>query len=93
VTPWLTSGHHYDVTIITPVFRGGDLVAFFGNICHTADIGGRLYGPDAIDTYEEGLNIPVLKLFQAGQPNHDLFRIIRSNVRAPEEVVGTCIPR
>jgi N-methylhydantoinase B len=86
--PWLTSGHHYDVTIITPVFRRGALVAFFGNICHTADIGGRPYGPDAIDTYEEGLNIPVLKLFQAGQPNGDLFRIIRSNVRAQEEVIG-----
>ncbi|MDQ6674445.1 MAG: hydantoinase B/oxoprolinase family protein [Chloroflexota bacterium] len=86
--PWLTSGHHYDVTIITPVFRGADLVAFFGNICHTADIGGRPYGPDAIDTYEEGLNLPILKLFQAGQPNRDLFRIIRSNVRAQEEVIG-----
>jgi len=86
--PWLTSGHHYDVTIITPVFRGADLVAFFGNICHTADIGGRPYGPDAIDTYEEGLNIPILKLFQGGKPNHDLFRIIRSNVRAEEEVIG-----
>jgi len=86
--PWLTSGHHYDVTIITPVFRGADLVAFFGNICHTADIGGRPYGPDAIDTYEEGLNIPILKLFQGGKPNRDLFRIIRSNVRAEEEVIG-----
>jgi N-methylhydantoinase B len=86
--PWLTSGHHYDITIITPVFRGREIVAFFGNICHTADIGGRPYGPDAIDTYEEGLNIPVLKLLQAGQPNRDLFRIIRSNVRSPEEVIG-----
>jgi N-methylhydantoinase B len=86
--PWLTSGHHYDVTVITPVFRGSELVAFFGNICHTADIGGRPYGPDAIDSYEEGLDIPILKLFQAGQPNRDLFRIIRSNVRAPEEVIG-----
>jgi N-methylhydantoinase B len=86
--PWLTSGHHYDITIITPVFQGQKLVAFFGNICHTADIGGRPYGPDAIDSYEEGLDIPILKLFQAGKPNNDLFRIIRSNVRAPEEVIG-----
>jgi N-methylhydantoinase B len=94
--PWKTSGHHYDITIVTPVFRRpkGDpagrpyIVAFFGNICHTADFGGRPYGPDAIDVYEEGLDIPIMKLFQAGQPNKDLFRIIRSNVRSPEEVIG-----
>lgn len=86
--PWITSGHHYDVTIITPIFRKGKLVAFFGNICHTADIGGRPYGPDAIDVYEEGLHLPPLKLFQRGEPNHDLFRIIETNVRSPQEVIG-----
>ena len=86
--PWLTSGHHYDVTIVTPIFRGETLVAFFGNICHTADIGGRPYGPDAMDVYEEGLHIPILKLFQRGQPNADLFKIVRTNVRSPEEVIG-----
>ena len=86
--PWLTSGHHYDVTIVTPIFRKDRLVAFFGNICHTADIGGRPYGPDGNDVYEEGLHIPILKLFQRGQPNKDLFSIIRTNVRSPEEVIG-----
>jgi N-methylhydantoinase B len=86
--PWLTSGHHYDVTVVTPIFRQNKLVAFFGNICHTADIGGRPYGPDANDVYEEGLHIPILKLFQRGQPNADLFKILRTNVRSPEEVIG-----
>lgn len=86
--PWLTSGHHYDVTVVTPIFQQEKLVAFFGNICHTADIGGRPYGPDANDVYEEGLHIPILKLFQRGQPNEDLFKILRTNVRSPEEVIG-----
>jgi N-methylhydantoinase B len=86
--PWLTSGHHYDVTVVTPIFRHDKLVAFFGNICHTADIGGRPYGPDALDVYEEGLHIPILKLFQRGKPNVDLFKILRTNVRSPEEVIG-----
>jgi N-methylhydantoinase B len=86
--PWLTSGHHYDITIVTPVFRRERLVAFFGNICHTADIGGRPYGPDGQDTFEEGLHLPILKLVQRGQPNADQFRIIRTNVRSPEEVIG-----
>jgi N-methylhydantoinase B len=86
--PWLTSGHHYDITVITPMFRGGRLVAHFGSICHTADFGGRPYGPDGVDVYEEGLELPVLKLYRAGRRNDDLHDIIAANVRYPEQVVG-----
>lgn len=86
--PWLTSGHHYDITIVTPVFYGDRLVAFFGSICHTADFGGRPYGPDGIDSYEEGMEIPVLRLFTAGEPNSELLKIINANVRTPEQVIG-----
>ena len=86
--PWLTSGHHYDITVVTPVFSGNGLVALFGNICHTADFGGRPYGPDAVDVYEEGLEVPPLKLFRAGEPNDELLQIIRANVRSPDQVVG-----
>lgn len=86
--PWLTSGHHYDITIVTPVFHREVLVAFFGSICHTADFGGRPYGPDGVDSFEEGIEIPVLRLFKAGQANDELFRIITANVRSAEQVVG-----
>ncbi len=86
--PWLTSGHHYDITIVTPVFHHGMLVAFFGSICHTADFGGRPYGPDGIDAYEEGLEIPPMLLFKGGEPNTELFGIIKANVRSPEQVIG-----
>jgi N-methylhydantoinase B len=86
--PWLTSGHHYDITVITPAFRGGRLIAFFGSICHTADFGGRPYGPDGVDVFEEGLEIPFLKLFKAGEPNDELLRIVHANVRTPDQVIG-----
>jgi N-methylhydantoinase B len=86
--PWLTSGHHYDITVITPVFRNGRLIAHFGSICHTADFGGRPYGPDGMDVYEEGLELPVLKLHRAGEPNRDVLDIVAANVRYPEQVVG-----
>ena len=86
--PWHTSGHLHDVTIVTPVFRGAELVAFFGTICHMADIGGRPFSADSRDFFEEGLFIPLTKLFEAGVPNEELFKILRANVRAPEEVVG-----
>ena len=53
------------MTVVTPVFRGRRLVAFFGNICHLADIGGRPFSADARELYEEGLFIPITKLFVA----------------------------
>lgn len=86
--PWFTSGQLHDLTIMTPVFRDGRVVAFFGNTCHAADIGGRGLSADAREIYEEGLYLPVLKLYRAGEPNEDVFRIIRANVRSPEMVLG-----
>lgn len=86
--PWKTSGHLHDVTIVTPIFRNGQVVAFFGNICHLADIGGRPFSADARELFEEGLFIPMTKLFMAGKPNEELLKIIRANVREPEAVVG-----
>lgn len=86
--PWQTSGHLNDFTVITPIFRDGDIVAYFGNCCHALDVGGRGLGADARQVYEEGLLVPVTRLFVRGEPNEELFRILRSNVRAPFEVVG-----
>jgi N-methylhydantoinase B len=86
--PWQTAGHLNDFTVITPIFREGDIVAYFGNCCHALDVGGRGLGADARQVYEEGLFVPVTRLFVRGEPNEDLFRMIRANVRAPFEVVG-----
>ena len=86
--PWFTSGHLNDLTVATPVFRDTTLVGFFANTCHALDIGGRPFSADANDVYEEGLYIPILKLYAAGEPNDVLFKMIQSNVRAPVPVLG-----
>jgi N-methylhydantoinase B len=86
--PWKTSGHLNDVTICSPVFRDDDLVAFFASTCHTADIGGHPLSAQARDVFEEGLQIPIMKLYEAGRPNDSLMRLIRENVRLPEMVLG-----
>ena len=86
--PWYTSGQLHDLTIVTPAFRDGRVVAFFGNTCHAADIGGRGLSADAREIYEEGLYIPIVKLYRRGEPNEDLLDIIRGNVRSPEMVLG-----
>src|SRR5581483_2660121 len=86
--PWFTSGQLHDLTIVTPVFRRNRVVGFFGNTCHAADIGGRGLSADAREVYEEGLYLPILKLYRSGVANDDVFRIIRGNVRSPEMVLG-----
>jgi len=86
--PWLTSGHLNDVTIASPIFRGEECIAFFASTCHTADIGGHVLSAEAREVYEEGLQIPIMKLYEAGRPNDALLAIIRANVRVPEMVLG-----
>jgi N-methylhydantoinase B len=86
--PWKTSGHLNDVTICSPVFRGDDCVAFFASTCHTADIGGHVLSAEAREVYEEGLFIPIMKLYEAGRPNVALVSLIRANTRLPEMVLG-----
>src|SRR5215212_7527721 len=86
--PWQTSGHLNDFTVMTPIFRGGELVAFFGNCCHALDLGGRGFGADGRQVYEEGLFLPISRLFARGEPNEELLCVVRANVRTPFEVVG-----
>jgi N-methylhydantoinase B len=86
--PWKTSGQLNDISVVTPAFRGSKLIGFFGNTCHAMDIGGRGLSADAGEMFEEGLFIPITKLYDAGDPNEELLRILESNVRAPYEVLG-----
>lgn len=86
--PWQTAGQINDMTILTPVFKHGRIVAYFASTCHAPDIGGRIFSGEAREVYEEGLRIPITKLFQRDEPNAELFKIIRANVRTPDETVG-----
>jgi N-methylhydantoinase B len=86
--PWQTAGQINDITITTPIFRNGKMVALFANTCHSADIGGRILSAEAREVFEEGLRIPIMKLFDAGEPNKILMQIVRTNVRQPDEVIG-----
>jgi N-methylhydantoinase B len=86
--PWQTAGQINDITITTPIFRRGKMVALFANTCHSADIGGRILSAEAREVFEEGLRIPIMKLFERGEPNRILMQIVRANVRQPDEVIG-----
>lgn len=86
--PWINTGHLPDTAIIAPVFHQGRLVAFAGNTAHKADIGGAGYAADATDVFEEGLRIPICKLYDGGRINDLLVELITDNVRVPDSVLG-----
>ena len=86
--PWQTAGQINDMTVLTPVFKGGRVIAYFASTCHSPDIGGRIFSGEAREVYEEGLRIPITKLFIRNEPNAELFKIIRANVRTPDETIG-----
>jgi N-methylhydantoinase B len=85
--PWLGTGHLNDITMVRPIFRGAELVAFVGSTFHTVDIGGAP-NPFAKDSYEEGLCIPVLKICKRGEENLDVVSFIKENLREPLETLG-----
>ena len=86
--PWMSAGHFFDITVLCPVFWDERLIGYIGSTIHHTDIGGYGIGAGARDIHEEGLWIPPLKLYEAGEPNAVLHDIIRSNVRTPEHVFG-----
>jgi N-methylhydantoinase B len=86
--PWLGTGHLPDVTMVRPVFRNGQVIAYFGCIGHWADIGGAIWSADSHEIFEEGLRIPLSKLATDGRFNEDIMRVIMANVRLPEQVRG-----
>ena len=86
--PWVGAGHHNDISIMLPVFHQGALIGYVISCCHHADIGGRRATTESRDNYEEGLRIPMLKLYKKGEMNRDVLAFIESNVRSCETVLG-----
>ena len=86
--PWEGTGHLHDFTVVTPSFLNGQLVGFFACTAHVVDVGGRGFGADANSVYEEGIHIPIMKFAEKGTVDQTLVRIIRSNVREPDQLIG-----
>ena len=86
--PWLGTGHLHDITMVTPVFRKGVHIGFFACTAHVVDIGGRGFGPDAGEVFEEGLLIPIAKFADEGVVNDLMVQLVRANVRTPDQTVG-----
>ncbi|HLF01101.1 MAG TPA: hydantoinase B/oxoprolinase family protein [Anaerolineales bacterium] len=85
--PWALAGHLNDVCVLSPIFYRDQLTAFTACVLHHADIGGRV-ASDNHDVFEEGLFIPLVKLYDGGKLNEAVMDMIRWNVRTPEQVIG-----
>jgi len=85
---WLGTGHLPDITVAKPIFRNGKVVAFSASTAHAPDIGGKIRSPEPREVFEEGLQIPPMKLMRAGVQDDTLVSIIRKNVRTPDQTMG-----
>lgn len=90
--PHVAGGTHLpDINMAAPVFHDGVLVGFMCNIAHHADMGGMVPGSMAggmSEIYQEGLRVPVIKLFRRGELQSDIFDLLLLNVRVMEERRG-----
>ena len=85
---WLGTGHLPDITLAKPIFHDGRLVAFSATTAHAPDIGGKIRSPEPREVFEEGLQIPPMKMIAAGKTDETLVAIIRKNVRTPDQTMG-----
>ena len=83
--------HLPDIFLFKPIFVYDTLVGWSCAIGHQTDIGGRIAGGNACDNteiYQEGLQIPPIKLMDRGVLNRAVWRILEKNVRVPDIVLG-----
>ena len=87
--PYAAKGAHLpDINFAMPVFAEGRLIAFSCSIAHHADVGGMTPGSMSstmTEIYQEGVRMPVVRLFRAGELVEDILNLILLNVRLPEE--------
>ena len=90
--PYAAEGQHLpDIYIVKPIFWEGRLAGWSTTVAHHSDVGGIVPGSNAlgaVEIYQEGLRLPVLKFVEAGKPNQAVWDIIALNVRTPEKVIG-----
>lgn len=90
--PYAGGGTHLsDVSLVMPVFYEGQLVAFSANKAHWTEVGGKDPGSwttDSTEVFQEGLQFPGVKIFEAGVLNQAVVDIIAANVRTPDMSLG-----
>ncbi len=90
--PYVAAGMHIpDVYIVQPMFHDGELEGYACTLVHQIDMGGIAPGSTAVyatEIFQEGLRIPILKLYEEGRPNQTFFKLMELNTRIPDKLAG-----
>ncbi len=83
--------HMMDITMVRPIFSGGELIAFSWAFIHASDIGGAVPGsisPAFKEFFQEGVRVRPMKLYKAGVLDEEVRDVFLMNTRIPEEMWG-----
>lgn len=83
--------HLPDLQVIAPYFHGDQIVAYGWAFLHASDVGGRVpssISPTNSEIFQEGLQVPPVKLVRAGEINQDLLLLLSANSRTPQANQG-----
>src|SRR5699024_7676578 len=90
--PYVGGGSHLsDIGLVMPIFYDDQLIGFSANKAHWVDVGGKDPGSftnDATEVFQEGIQLPCVKLFEKGEENVGIKEIINYNIRFPELSIG-----
>lgn len=82
------TGHLPDISVAKPIFLKDRLVGFAASTAHAPDIGGKIRSPEPREVFEEGFQIPIMKFHERGVTDASLERLLRKNVRTPDQTMG-----
>ncbi len=89
--PFRGGTHLPDLTFFKPIFWEGKVVGFACVKGHWLDVGGNTPGsmdPFATEIYQEGQDVPPVKIIEEGKPRRDVINKLMSNIRVPLESSG-----
>ena len=94
--PWIGTGQVNDISVILPIFssekssrhRTPPILGYAGAVSHLPDIGGQIWSATANEVYEEGLQIPPVKIMREGEFDGTIKEIIKANVRLPLQTIA-----
>lgn len=88
--PYRGGVHLNDITLIAPVYCGGELFGYVANLAHHVDVGGG--APASIgafqQVYQEGIIIPPVKMVEEGEIAADVFELVIAQIRSKRETRG-----
>jgi len=88
--PYWSSAHTLDVCLFSPIYHENEHIGYGVIRAHWLDLGAKDSGYviDSTDMHQEGLVFPGTKIYKRGEPDEEIFELLRFNSRTPKKVIG-----